>query len=76
MAGLLGIPRQFAEAVGEDYRERFGQLQPADAGRFKAQVEGATHSDWARILDRSPLVDRVDPGDFLHVWRQIQGRPI
>jgi hypothetical protein len=73
VAGLLGIPRQLAEAVGEDYRERFGRLQPGETGRFKAQVEGATHKDWARILERSPLAARVDPADVLYVWRQIQG---
>lgn len=73
VAGLLGIPRPLAEAVGEDFRERYGRLEPKQANRLKVHVERANRSDWNRILNRSPLAGRIDPGDVLQVWQQMQG---
>ncbi|AUB79890.1 DEAD/DEAH box helicase [Candidatus Thiodictyon syntrophicum] len=73
VAGLLGVPRQLAEAVGEDYRDRYGKLKPKETGRFRDHVERADRADWSRILDRSALAGRVDPGDVWQVWRQMQG---
>jgi helicase len=73
VAGLLGVPRQLAEAVGEDYRDRHGKLGSKDANRLKDHVERADLADWGRILDRSALAGQVDPGDVLQVWRHMQG---
>jgi helicase len=73
VAGLLGVPRQLAEAVGEDYRDRYGNLQPKETSRLRDHVERADRADWSRILDRSALAGRVDPGDVWHVWRHMQG---
>lgn len=73
VAGLLGVPRQLAEAVGADYRDQHGRLAPKDAGRLKDHVERAEPADWGRILERSALAGRIDPGDVWQVWRQMQG---
>jgi len=73
VAGLLGVPRQLAEAVGADYRDQHGRLDPKDAGRLKDHVERADRADWSRILGRSTLAGRIDPGDVRLVWRQMQG---
>jgi hypothetical protein len=73
VAGLLGVPRQLAEAVGADYRDQHGRLDPKDAGRLKDHVERSDRADWSRILGRSTLAGRIDPGDVRLVWRQMQG---
>jgi hypothetical protein len=73
LASLLSVPRQFAEAVGAEYRERHGTLSPEEAGVFKKFIEDADAQLWSAIVARSPMADQIDPSDVRAVWRQIQG---
>ena len=73
IAGLLGVPRQFAEAIGEEFREQHGPIQPESTARLKEYLEGSDQATWNRVVDRSPLSGRIDPDDAWEVWRQIQG---
>jgi succinate dehydrogenase flavin-adding protein (antitoxin of CptAB toxin-antitoxin module) len=70
---LLGIPRQFAEPVGAEYRERFGALTPDTTSRFREFVESSDSDVWRRIVERSELAGDVDPEDVRYVWRKMSG---
>lgn len=73
VASLLGVPRQFAEAFGAEYRERRGAITPERASEFKEFVEVADANDWRKVAARTPLAGAVDPADLRAVVRQMQG---
>lgn len=72
VASLLGIPREFAEAFGSEYIERFGQLSPEKTGAFKTFVEESDEKRWKSVISKSSL-NSVDPGDMNTVFRSMQG---
>lgn len=72
VASLLGVPRPFAEAVGEQYRERSGPLTPENAAAFQSYVESADNAVWDQVIIRSG-VQGVRPADLRKVFRQMQG---
>ncbi len=73
VASLLGVPRQFAEAFGTEYRERAGKLTPERAPEFKRFVENADVLAWRSVTERTPLAEHVDAADVRSVVRQMQG---
>ncbi|MCU0527450.1 MAG: DEAD/DEAH box helicase, partial [Elainella sp. Prado103] len=74
VASLLGVPRPFAEAFGEEFRRTNGELIPSEAGRFKEFVESADEQRWNSVVERSE-VESVNPIDVRRVVRQMQGLP-
>lgn len=71
VASLLSIPRQLAEPIGGVYRELYGRLQPAEAGRLRKFVENADVQVWQAAVERSNL--QVSAADVRSVWRQMRG---
>ncbi|MFY0523504.1 DEAD/DEAH box helicase [Archangium gephyra] len=71
VASLLGVPRAFSQAVGDEFRHTHGALTPSEASKFKAFVETADVARWERIVTRSSLKVRAD--DLRTIWRQMQG---
>ena len=72
VASLLGIPRPFAEAFGQEYRFNNGDLQPSEAGEFKSFIESADETRWASVIERSE-VPSISTGDMRKVVREMQG---
>lgn len=72
VASLLGIPRPFAEAMGQQYRERSGPLSPENAGEFKTYVESADDATWQQVVERADVRD-VRSTDIRKVFLQMQG---
>jgi len=72
VASLLGVPRPFAEAFSEEYRQRFGSLRPLDASRFKEFVESADEQRWNAVVERAE-VESISSSDVRRVVRQMQG---
>lgn len=72
VASLLGVPRAFAESLGDVYRNRFGNLTPNTASRLKSFIEDADVRAWAEIVERSPA-SGVNAADLRKVFRQMQG---
>jgi hypothetical protein len=73
VASLLGVPRQFAEAFGAEYRECQGELTPERTPEFKQFVENADVPAWRRVTERTSLAQHVDASDVRSVVRQMQG---
>jgi helicase len=73
VASLLGIPRQFAEPVGAEYREKFGSLTPDATSQFRDFVESSDAAVWSQIVSRSELAGEIDPQDVRQVWRKMSG---
>lgn len=72
VAALLGVPRPFAEAVGQVYRERAGALTPDGAQAFRGFVEDAGVDEWRLVIGRSGVAD-VQPEELRKVYRQMHG---
>jgi helicase len=72
IASLLGIPRAFAEAMGEQYRTRNGPLTPETVGEFQQFVESAGEKEWAGVVGASGVAG-VKPVELRFVVRQMQG---
>lgn len=72
VASLLGVPRPFAEAFGEEFRRTNGQLKPSEAGRFKEFVESADEQRWNAVVERAE-VESINSSDVRRVIRQMQG---
>lgn len=72
VASLLGVPRPFAEAMGQQYRERSGPLSPENAGAFKTYVESADDATWRQVVERAAVPD-VRSTDIRKVFLQMQG---
>jgi hypothetical protein len=72
VASLLGVPRAFAEAMGQEYRARWGTLTPENARDFRGFVEAADTADWTSVVRRSGL-GGVEAADLRAVVRQMQG---
>ncbi|MCT7973659.1 DEAD/DEAH box helicase [Laspinema olomoucense] len=72
VASLLGVPRPFAEAFSEEYRQKFGQLRPLDASQFKEFVESADEQRWNAVVERAE-VESISSSDMRRVVRQMQG---
>jgi helicase len=72
VASLLGVPRAFAEAIGEQYRENSGPLTPDTARAFQSYVESADEATWDGVIARAGVRD-VQPADIRSVFRQMQG---
>jgi helicase len=75
VCSLLGVPRGFAQAIGEIYVGRHGSLRPEDTSRLREFVEGAEVDIWSEAKSRSSFASDLDPADMRHVWRQMQGLP-
>lgn len=73
IASLLGVPRQFAEATGVEFRRVNGQLKPEDANKFKDFMNSADETLWASIVKGSTMSETIDPGDVRSVWREMNG---
>lgn len=73
VASLFNIPRQFAEAFGEEYRFHYGPLHPNRTAHFKTFIESANPYIWDKVVRNSPLADKIDSRDLLRVWKQMQG---
>jgi hypothetical protein len=72
IASLLGVPRPFAEAMGDLYRQGNGPLTPATTTRFKTYVESADERAWGSVVERSGVAG-VNASDIRNVLRQMQG---
>jgi hypothetical protein len=72
VASLLGVPRPFAEAIGQQYREHKGRLTPENAAAFQTYVEAADNATWEGVVERAG-VRGVQPADIRAVFRQMQG---
>lgn len=74
VASLLGVPRPFAEAMGEMYRENTGALTPDTAQQFRVYVESVDQNAWQEVVNRAG-VRGVRSSDIFTVFRQMQGLP-
>lgn len=72
VASLLGVPRPFARAFGELYRQQFGELSPEHVGNFKEVVEQADTASWQTVTTTSGVAD-VNASDARAVFRAMQG---
>ena len=75
VASLLGVPRPFAEALGQIYRERSGSITPETASQFRSYVETVDTTGWQETIERSGILG-VRSEDLKVVYRQMQGLPI
>lgn len=75
VASLFGLPRQFAEPMGLEFRARHGPLSPEETKAFQEFVESADTGTWDRVVQRSPLAGAIRGSDARSVWRQMQGLP-
>lgn len=71
VAALVGVPREFAESFGVQYRERHGPLVPERSAEFKDFIESADLAQWTAVIAQG-RVD-VDPADARTVFREMQG---
>lgn len=71
VASLLGVPREFAESFGVEYRNRHGALTPERSTEFKTFIESADINQWIAVVERSHV--NVDPVDARTVFRDMQG---
>jgi hypothetical protein len=72
VAALLGVPRPFAEAIGQVYRDRAGTLTPESAQEYRSFVEEATVDDWRTVVSRSGVAG-IEAQEIRSVYRQMQG---
>ncbi|MDD5367550.1 MAG: DEAD/DEAH box helicase [Anaerolineaceae bacterium] len=72
VASLLGVPRSFAEATADEYRERHGKVTTENVGNLRDFIESAGESDWSSIIQRS-AIPGLTGKDFHQVFREMQG---
>jgi hypothetical protein len=75
VASLLGVPRPFAESMGQQYRERSGPLIPENAVAFQAYVESADDSIWQQVVERAGVTG-VRSADIRKVFLQMHGMTV
>ncbi|MEW5929617.1 MAG: DEAD/DEAH box helicase [Gemmatimonadota bacterium] len=73
VGSLLGVPRQLAEPVGAEYRDRFGALTLETTTRFREFLENSGSEMWRGAVGRSELAGEIDPEDVRYVWRKMSG---
>lgn len=55
VASLLGVPRSFATAFGDLYREQYGPLTPENVSEFRAFAESAESEVWNQVVERAGI---------------------
>lgn len=73
MAAMLGVPRQAAHAVADQYVARHGALQPDQGARFRTFLETSPVEVWRDALADTRLGSLVSADDLHGVWRDAQG---
>lgn len=74
VASFLGVPRSFAEAVGHEYRSRFGAVTPDTAPELREFLETADVEVWEHVVRRSG-VTQVSGADVREVLNEMHGYP-
>ncbi|MGM5028328.1 DEAD/DEAH box helicase [Tardiphaga sp. 862_B3_N4_1] len=73
LASILGVPRQVASRIAEQYDAANGAMTPEDGAKFRSFLETSPVEVWRDAVIDTKIASIASPDDLRTVWRDAQG---